>query len=51
MRFKVPIEDAEFVTALIERTRKTQRFTDEDSLTNAGNALVHLLKGLRDGEV
>lgn len=48
MRFKVPVDDAEFVSKLIEQTMKTQRFTEEDSLTNAGNALVHLLKGLRD---
>ena len=51
MRFKVPIDDAESVSKLIEKTMKTQRFTDEDSLTNAGNALVHLLKNLRDAEV
>lgn len=48
MRFKVPVDDSEFVSKLIEQTMKAQRFTEEDSLANAGNALVHLLKGLRD---
>lgn len=47
MRFKVPVEDAEHVTRLIERTMKSQGFTDDDSMTNAGNALVHLLKDLK----
>ena len=47
MRFKVPIEDSEKITALIERTMKSQGFTDDDSMTNAGNALVHLLKDLK----
>lgn len=40
MRFKVPIDDAETVTKLIERVMKIQGFTDSDSLTNAGDALV-----------
>lgn len=43
MRFKVPVDDVAVITDLIERTMKEQRFTDEDSLSNAGNALVHLL--------
>lgn len=43
MRFKVPVDDASVITDLIERTMKEQRFTDEDSLSNAGNALVFLL--------
>lgn len=43
MRFKVPVEDVGTITELIESTMKTQRFTEDDSLTNAGNALVHLL--------
>lgn len=45
LRFKVPIDDVGELTDLIERTMKEQRFTDEDSLSNAGNALVHLLLG------
>jgi ParB family chromosome partitioning protein len=43
MRFKVPVDDVSVITDLIEKTMKEQRFTDEDSLSNAGNALVHLL--------
>lgn len=43
MRFKVPVDDVSVITDLIERTMKEQRYTDEDSLSNAGNALVHLL--------
>jgi hypothetical protein len=42
MRFKVPIEDAGRVTSVIERVMKTQRFTESDSLSNAGDALVYL---------
>lgn len=44
MRFKVPVEDVAWVQAKIEKTMKQQNFTQEDSLANAGNALVHLLK-------
>lgn len=47
MRFKTPVEDSEFITKLMERTMKEQGFTDDDSMTNAGNALVFLLKGLK----
>lgn len=43
MRFKVPVDDVSVITDLIERTMKEQKYTDEDSLSNAGNALVHLL--------
>lgn len=43
MRFKVPVDDVGKLTARIERTMKEQGFTDEDSLSNAGHALVHLL--------
>lgn len=42
MRFKVPVEDAQKVSDLIEFIMKQQGFTQEDSLSNAGNALVHL---------
>lgn len=54
MRFKLSLRDAERLTALIARTQKAQSFTDADDLTNAGDALVHLLidqfdvKGLQD---
>ncbi len=43
IRFKVANRDAEEVTALIERTKQGQGFTSSDDLTNAGDALVHLL--------
>lgn len=43
MRFKVPIADAERLTALIAKTQKDHGYTTEDELTNAGDALVHLL--------
>lgn len=44
MRFKVPVEDAEWVQKLIETTMNGQGFIDDDAMSNAGNALVHLLK-------
>lgn len=47
MRFKIPIEDSEYVTKLIESTMRTQNFTEEDALSNAGNALIHLLKNFK----
>lgn len=43
MRFKVPMEDAPLVTSVIESIMKSQGFTDDDSLMNAGNALVYLV--------
>jgi hypothetical protein len=43
MRFKVPIDDVESIQVLIEGVMKAQKFTEEDSLANAGNALVWLL--------
>lgn len=47
VRFKIPVDDVSVVTDLIERTMKEQRYVDEDSLSNAGNALVHLLSQLK----
>jgi ParB family chromosome partitioning protein len=44
MRFKVPVEDAEMVQKKIEAVMKQQGFTGDDSMTNAGNALVHIMK-------
>jgi ParB-like chromosome segregation protein Spo0J len=44
MRFKVPVEDVATITERIEKVMKTQKFTEEDSLSNAGNALVHIFK-------
>ncbi len=49
VRFKVPVEDASWVKQLIDQEKKTQGFKDEDSLTNAGHALVSLLKRLKGG--
>lgn len=46
MRFKVPVEDSEFIRKLIESTMNAQGFIDDDAMSNAGNALVHLLKGV-----
>ena len=43
MRFKVPLGDAERLTGLIAKTQKDHGFTTEDDLTNAGDALVHLM--------
>ncbi|AGC36203.1 ParB-like partition protein [Rhizobium phage RHEph10] len=43
IRYKVSNRDAEDITALIERTMKDNGFTSSDELTNAGDALVHLL--------
>lgn len=44
MKFKVPVADVAWMTALIERTMKREGFTTEDSLSNAGNAMVVILK-------
>lgn len=43
MRFKVALADAERITEMITKTQKHQSFTASDDLTNAGDALVHLL--------
>lgn len=43
MRFKISLEDAERLTALIADTQKTHGYSTADDLTNAGDALVHLL--------
>lgn len=43
MRFKVPIGDAERIRELISKTQKTHGFSGSDDMTNAGDALVHLL--------
>ncbi|MGZ8172600.1 MAG: ParB/RepB/Spo0J family partition protein [Methylobacter sp.] len=48
MRFKLPLEDAERLQGLIQDAIKINGFTDSDALTNAGDALVHLL--LNTGE-
>jgi hypothetical protein len=43
MRFKLSLGDAERLTALIARTQKNYGFNTADDLTNAGDALIHLL--------
>lgn len=43
VRFKLAIQDAEKLSDLIEKTIKKQGFTESDALTNAGDALVHVL--------
>lgn len=44
MRFKVPSGDVATITEAIDKVMKEQRFIEEDSLSNAGNALVHIFK-------
>jgi len=43
MRFKIPLGDAERLTALIASTKNAHGYKDEDDLTNAGDALIHLI--------
>lgn len=43
LRFKVTLEDAEKLRSIIKRAMKDNQFTASDELTNAGDALVHLL--------
>lgn len=45
MRFKLSNQDAERLTALISKTQKQHDYRHEDQLTNAGDALIHLLAG------
>lgn len=44
MRFKVPVEDAAAIADLIDKVIRIHKFTESDSLTNAGDALVHVVK-------
>jgi ParB-like chromosome segregation protein Spo0J len=44
MRFKVPVEDIAWITSAIAHATREQGFTQDDSMTNAGNAFVHLMK-------
>ena len=43
MRFKVPLSDAERITEVITKTQKRQGYDSSDELTNAGDALVHII--------
>jgi ParB-like chromosome segregation protein Spo0J len=45
MRFKVALADAERLTEVIAKTQKHHGYTTADELTNAGDALVHLVFG------
>lgn len=47
MRFKVPLEDSEFVQQTIETIMRSQGFTGDDSMTNAGDALVYALRNMK----
>lgn len=44
MRFKLTLADAERLAKLIATVQVENNFTTSDDLTNAGDALVHLLK-------
>jgi hypothetical protein len=46
LRFKIPVADADKITALIHKVKAENGFTEGDDLTNAGDALVHLLTGV-----
>lgn len=48
MRFKVPVRDAEAISETITRVAVAQGFDGSNALTNAGDALIHLLLGERD---
>jgi len=50
MRFKVPVLDAEILSARLKQVMKDQDFNSGDSLTNAGDALVYLLGDQDDSE-
>lgn len=50
MRFKVALEDAPAIEGFIRKIQREQGFTDSDSLTNAGDALVFALGSHQDFE-
>lgn len=50
MRVKLLNADAERLTKLIAKTQKDNGFTGSDELTNAGDAIVHLLLGSAGAE-
>ena len=50
MRFKVPVDDADFVRGVIDGICERQGFISSDSLTNAGDALVWLCGRQRDAK-
>lgn len=50
IRFKVSNEDAARIEAMIKRTQDDLGFKDADKLTNAGDALAHILLSSGDEE-
>jgi ParB family chromosome partitioning protein len=44
MRFKIPVEKIAVVTERIEKVMREFNYTAEDSLSNAGAALVHVFE-------
>lgn len=49
IKFRVPIADAQRISALVKETMQSEGFTAEDDLTNAGEALAFImLKGPED---
>ena len=48
MRFKVSLEDASGIQEIIASTMKTNGFSESDALTNAGDALAHILLNSKD---
>lgn len=46
IRFKVSLQDSHVVTDLVEKIKEQNGYTDDDELTNAGDALVHIFKEL-----
>lgn len=49
LRFRVSIQDAAKITEMVNQTREEEGFNTEDDLTNAGDALAHIL--LRSDDV
>lgn len=49
MRFKVPVDDADAISDAINEVMSENHLTESDSLTNAGDALVHLVSQWRRG--
>lgn len=43
MRFKISLSDAERLTEVISRTQREEGLTTSDELTNAGDALIHII--------
>jgi hypothetical protein len=46
LRFKVQNEDAEKLSEFVEAISRSNGFTSSDALTNAGDALIHIVKEL-----